>query len=771
MVTKSGRNVIIYVTISFAENLSLLTNTSGPFHFQIEYLGKIVDLFEFKSLITPSFPPERVSFLVPSDVNISGLSMYLLSGGIRIGQINVPDSMIASDDLRDKVMPVKGMDGNRVIGSDGAVPTVGISVLLRNVNEPVERISVTIERLDKHLKKVDSMAIEPLWNNSGAPGEVFIVNKLPTEKTNVSINENRAPTMGKDLVQIPVESKRNDEAEARKTEQSSSEQPLLKNSHMIFEQNNGVPMTSTDLSLQSSVQPPPKPKTSVKFRKPKLDKIPDNTSSEIPAIPKPRMVDKGIRTPDIANGAVYDSHDAESRNNWRKYGFTIDLHSIKNVTIAPTTTFFRYKYEPFGPSPTITSPTVVRDTKEALLLNSLYSFEIAMSPSKLKNYINSVPIKLQQFVVDADKNHVEVGQGSLSLAEVYTVSETNTGDGSFRSRELYIPIINANNQTIAKLRVVLTMHEYGAINVGSLTALKENEITEQEYLTALDLEMWKHQKKNEYERSWQDKIDEISKRLQNEYQQKHDLLQKQVDEKLQEYQSSLGELENALQDVTNREKVLEDRERNLKQDEANLERKLQEQKERLRNEERQRSERNQTEKSIYNERLEYYQRENKLLAADKEKSEKRIKTLQEQVRTLSLKEAENERLAAQLQEVQAHNETLVRSRHEMKKKYTKATNLLSAIKLQKDAITKENFTLKSKLDTEQQNKENEDLQVLWQDIQKYKTKTLNMGTVEDEEITRLKREKQSLLKLGYHESDEILVAIDQDIRRKAAAIQ
>ena len=766
MITKSGRNVIIYVTISFAENLSLLTNSSGPFRFQLEYLGKIVDLFEFKSLITPSFPPERVSFLVPGDVNISGLSIYLLSGDITIGQISVPDTMIASDDLRDKVLPVKGMDGNRIIGSDGAVPTVGISVLLRNVHEPVERISVTIERLDKHLKKDDAMAIEPLWNTSGASREVFNVNKLPKENTNVSIKENRAPTMGKDLVQIPVESKRNDEVEVSKAEQSSAKPPLINNPPMVLEQNNSVPMTSTDLSLQSSV---PKPKTSVKFRKPRLDKIPDNTSSDIPALPKPRNVDKGIRTPDLANAAVYDSHDAEARNNWRKYEFTIDLHSIKNVTIAPITTFFRYKYEPFGPSPTITSPTVVGDTKEATLLNSLYSFELAMSPSKLNNYINSVPIKLQQFVVDADKNHIEVGQGSLSLAEVYTVSETITRDGSLRNRDFYIPVINANNQTIAKLRVVLTMHEYGVINVGGLTTLKENEITEQEYLTALDLEMWKQQKKNEYERGWQDKIDEISKRLQSEYQQKHDLLQKQVDEKLAEYQSSLDELENALQDVTNREMVVQDRERNLKQNEANLEQKLQEQKERLRIEERQRNERNQ--KSVYNERLENYQRESKLFAIDKAKSGKQIKTLQEQVRILSLKEAENERLAAQLQELQAHNETLVKSRHEMKKKYTKATNLLAAIKLQKDAITKENFTLKSKLDTEQQNKENEVLQILWQDIQKYKTKTLNMGTVEDEEISRLKREKQSLLKLGYHESDEILVAIDQDIRRKAAALQ
>ena len=482
---------------------------------------------------------------------------------------------------------------------------------------------------------------------------------------------------------------------------------------------------------------------------------------------KPTMGANKIETVKSIPKPIYQPTDTDLLEAWHQYRVSIDLRSVKDMENTPCEVFFRYVYEPFGSSPTITSPTLVSSEQETLLSHSFCSFELAMTPSRLQTYFESVPIHITQFMIDEDGKHIEIGEGLLLLEELFTVPETGE-QGRARHRDFYIDIVDpTSNDLSSKLKVVLSMEDFGLINVGGLTNLKSNEITDKEYAQALDLELWKSNKKKEYEQGWQKQIDEISKKLEMEYQSKHEKLQNQVQNKLQEYEQSLQDLEQALVDVGQREQNVEDKEHKLRRMQDDLDRKSKLLEQLKMEQEKSKNQKSNHELSVYNEQILNLKREVARLETEKAESAKQNRALQLQVKNLTVQQSKNAVLESKVEELQKQNETLVKSRHEMKKKYTKACEFVSVLKTQNQTLQTESQVLKAKMQDRYQDKENAQVMHLLRDVQHFKQKqSLKM---EDSEVRRLRRERDELVRIGYREDDELIQTIDDNIQRRLDA--
>ena len=165
---------------------------------------------------------------------------------------------------------------------------------------------------------------------------------------------------------------------------------------------------------------------------------------------------------------------------------------------------------------------------------------------------------------------------------------------------------------------------------------------------------------------------------------------------------------------------------------------------------------------LKNEQLAIQKKEISKLSREVQDFQKQTKTLKLELNQYNDAKLSNKQLELKVVDLQKQNEVLVKSRHDLKKKYTKACQIVTNLKQQLDAQHHESQMLKSNYQDRLVEKENIDANNLLVDLEKFK---LRQGFGDNAEVFRLKRERDDLIRAGYRPDEDLVQMIDREIQR------
>ncbi|KAJ1505287.1 hypothetical protein HMI55_001661, partial [Coelomomyces lativittatus] len=154
---------------------------------------------------------------------------------------------------------------------------------------------------------------------------------------------------------------------------------------------------------------------------------------------------------------------------WHQYRFSIDIKAIRDLVLHSSNVFVKYSYPAFGtPSPFISHPPVqVFKNIETPFHQAFAAYEFVMSPLRLQQYFERVPLEIQLFHKDEFTKDQYLGSSHVSFSSLLKqpkkqVSDTNQKVQVF-DQWVYIFTDESKKTRVATLRIALSLEDFGII--------------------------------------------------------------------------------------------------------------------------------------------------------------------------------------------------------------------------------------------------------------------------------------------------------------------
>jgi len=280
----------------------------------------------------------------------------------------------------------------------------------------------------------------------------------------------------------------------------------------------------------------------------------------------------------------------------KHFRFSLDIKSISKLDLPRTCNLFiRYSYPFFGSSaPVMTKPIEVKRNSEVILPKSLCVFNFACTGSSLSSTFRSTPLHLETWHRDKETKDILLGVSDLSLAQLIeaNLEKTMTELNGLNVETLRqacsgrFPVFSNKQKIIAEISASITLEDFGpakdyqVIRPSSpkpvpssppkLKVAPENKSSDDiretnEYKSAVELELWKSEEQEKFQKRMQIMEAEHLKLLSDEFKRRDRDRELLVAKRVAEYQ----ELEKQLSDSISK---LEKRERSVATKEAELNR-------------------------------------------------------------------------------------------------------------------------------------------------------------------------------------------------------
>jgi centrosomal protein CEP120 len=759
--TPSDKNqdYILWITIAFAQNLDKLfpyeleAQTLGSFYFYYHFLGVDFVTQPFKNLVEPNFPAERVSIRFrgeKSQINtllreIGSLQFHFCKENMVFGQCWVPWTSLVSKVTEQASFPII---------------VEGVYPMDRDQSPSLE------SRADIGVSLAISLS---------SPSATASSKGITVETSTLSVSNQKVAS-----VAIPV---------SATVSIATQPSPVVMETETI-----DAAIQKTELYLKTTqteyIQPPTTPQNPSTLDQKQFSSYdsPLNNYPTYPSLSQENLQPSSLDTLNTMQG-------------WHQFRFSIELRSIKDFKLKSANIFLKYTYAPFGSSsPYLTHP-VVQFTAiegETLLPHSFCSFEFVMSPRRLETYLESVPLVIEVYHKDTNRKNILIGSCAVDLGQVSDGSMVPTSRlvdaDQLKSVDIFTAITSQGPAAekfavIGDLRTLLALEDFGPV--------KENKVHESkdiysslEYQTALELEIWRQTQQELFDQGLRARQKELEEELALKFQQKEAESDAILNEKLQEYNHMISQLQTLSDRLQDRESTIERAERDLAVEKASLEREagasLQSQRDAARRLEESFAYSN----SLFMKRAEDAERKTELTVQERDAF--RQKLLEMELRMASEKNDDGEKnseiakLGIEIQSLHAQNERLVSSRHDMKKKYKTLFRLYNTFKItaEKQALELESFKKsqyesvfkKNQIELELQEIERENLELKNLDMAAQALKAAvtpapepplppPMDPAVKSNLNRLEREKQSLLETGvYTLEDALIQEIDSRIK-------
>nr|KAG5699532.1 hypothetical protein BaRGS_033728 [Batillaria attramentaria] len=812
------------VTIAYANNLTQLVPTSsalplasGGFFFYYSLLGNDVTNEAFSDLLSPAFPAERASVRIRSNVDAlrlffnhqPGLQIHLCCGDQSLGKCEVPLSGLLKKDSTEIYMKPVSIEGdfqlvppNKVkqqmpVLPSSLVPTVGVSIVLR---------------------KDDMGVVTPVKDHTGASALPFGGGASPVLKSSPGAHQPQSPpqrdkptkkTRAKDKEQTKVKKGGGDGGEGEYSD--TFEEDDTHNSASLGDNgrdDGDHQARQNNRNHQRHSQPVTHPHATA------------------------GAIQESISTSEVHHAIPPQAHH---------FTFALDLRSIRD-TASPNIifVFLRYTYPFFGSAaPILTHPPVeTRKGTEVLLPQSFCAFDFACTLHQLQDTFHRVPLIVEMWHRDRQLSRdVLLGTARLPLGHIITAEKVrimgSSGTAGWRQEfadRIPITTVDGESKQCAEVSAVMSLEDWGPITAtvvssGSVpTASLPSQVAPSqpaavhssprqtaEYQAALELELWKEEQQQTFEKELKQKEGQYMKALAEEWKKRDKEREVLMQKKLAEYTQWESQLKKTLEDLEKREKQLAANEHEVLRLRGELQRehdrKLQEMKEasrRMKEDcdhqvELERMKVKEMEEIIGRYKAELQESDRKYKALEREFSTFREQLnskpevrLQSEINLLTLEKVELERKLETASQSKAHYKQqwgrALKEVARMKQREQEAAK--ASLRQQQQELEHMRLRYLAAEEKDVARTDNQQLEEIKNELNKLKQleaeklkhtsdsnnfadshKPLNTdldGSL-DEHITRLVEERDTLLRTGvYTTQDKIIVELDRQIREAIA---
>lgn len=303
------------------------------------------------------------------------------------------------------------------------------------------------------------------------------------------------------------------------------------------------------------------------------------------------------------------THSNLANNLVHHFRFSVNIRSVCKLDLPRTCNLFvRYSYPFFGSSaPVMTKPIEVKRNSEVILPRSLCVFNFACSSTSLTTTFCSTPLHLEVWHRDKETKDVLLGSADLSLSQVIQTdrerSKTNLNGKMVevvkQTCSGHLPIHSEKQKVIAEVSVTVTLDDFGPskdYNVmpppqpakplpppppspAKVEVVKEplpdpnrNLRETNEYKTAVELELWKSEEQERFQKRMQQAEAEHLQLLSDEFKKRDREREILVAKRVSEYQELEKQLAESITSLEKREKVVSTRESELRRAQQDFDR-------------------------------------------------------------------------------------------------------------------------------------------------------------------------------------------------------
>lgn len=294
--------------------------------------------------------------------------------------------------------------------------------------------------------------------------------------------------------------------------------------------------------------------------------------------PEGRGIPESISTTEVHHAIPPQAHH---------FTFALDLRSIRDTASTNIIyVFLRYTYPFFGSAaPILTHPPVeTRKGTEVLLPQSFCAFDFACTLHQLQDTFHRVPLIVEMWNRDRQlSKDVLLGTARLPLGQIITAekmrimgSNSTPGWRQEYADRISITTVDGANRQCAEVSAVLSLEDWGPITptVISSSSGQPTTIPSQmasahpppplhtspretaEYKAALELELWKEEQQQSFEKELKLKESQYMKALGEEWKKRDKEREVLMQKKLTEYTQWESQLKKTLADLEKREKQL-----------------------------------------------------------------------------------------------------------------------------------------------------------------------------------------------------------------------
>ena len=304
-------------------------------------------------------------------------------------------------------------------------------------------------------------------------------------------------------------------------------------------------------------------------------------------LPKPNMESiKDDKAPSLTTTETHTDIPAPMQH----YRFTLDLTSIATTKLRfPSNIFVKYSYPFFGSfSPVLTGVVEAKNNSEFRIPRSKCVFDFACPPRLLASTFRSFPITLEVWHRGKETNDEMLGVASLVLSKVleadrirFTSGEEQREKSGYRQTcHGTVPVVTPANDNLAVLNVVIVLEDFGVVvdqnvirptefaqlspkkssaPIRSSRSPKKKQVEEDprqsnEYKTALELELWKSQEKDNFTKRLKQMEMQHLKLLGEEFAKRDKERELLVAKQVSEYQALEKQLSNTINGLEKRER-------------------------------------------------------------------------------------------------------------------------------------------------------------------------------------------------------------------------
>ncbi|KAK7486793.1 hypothetical protein BaRGS_00021940 [Batillaria attramentaria] len=782
---------------------SALPLASGGFFFYYSLLGNDVTNEAFSDLLSPAFPAERASVRIRSNVDALRLFFNHQPGLQSLGKCEVPLSGLLKKDSTEIYMKPVSIEGdfqlvppNKVkqqmpVLPSSLVPTVGVSIVLR---------------------KDDMGVVTPVKDHTGASALPFGGGASPVLKSSPGAHQPQSPpqrdkptkkTRAKDKEQTKVKKGGGDGGEGEYSD--TFEEDDTHNSASLGDNgrdDGDHQARQNNRNHQRHSQPVTHPHATA------------------------GAIQESISTSEVHHAIPPQAHH---------FTFALDLRSIRD-TASPNIifVFLRYTYPFFGSAaPILTHPPVeTRKGTEVLLPQSFCAFDFACTLHQLQDTFHRVPLIVEMWHRDRQLSRdVLLGTARLPLGHIITAEKVrimgSSGTAGWRQEfadRIPITTVDGESKQCAEVSAVMSLEDWGPItatvvssgsvptaSLPSQVAVHSSPRQTAEYQAALELELWKEEQQQTFEKELKQKEGQYMKALAEEWKKRDKEREVLMQKKLAEYTQWESQLKKTLEDLEKREKQLAANEHEVLRLRGELQRehdrKLQEMKEasrRMKEDcdhqvELERMKVKEMEEIIGRYKAELQESDRKYKALEREFSTFREQLnskpevrLQSEINLLTLEKVELERKLETASQSKAHYKQqwgrALKEVARMKQREQEAAK--ASLRQQQQELEHMRLRYLAAEEKDVARTDNQQLEEIKNELNKLKQleaeklkhasdsnnfadshKPLNTdldGSL-DEHITRLVEERDTLLRTGvYTTQDKIIVELDRQIREAIA---
>ena len=271
------------------------------------------------------------------------------------------------------------------------------------------------------------------------------------------------------------------------------------------------------------------------------------------------------------------------------FRFTLDVTAITTSKLPfPHNIFIKYSYPFFGSfSPVLTGAVNVKSNSEARIPRSKCVFDFACPPQLLATTFRSFPLVLEVWHKDEETSDEMLGIANLVLTEVitadrikFTCGDDMTAKSGYRQTcHGTVPVLSSTKEKIANINVVTILEDFGIVvdqniirplemqrrspkevkvqvhstHTSPKKVQREDPRQTNEYKTALELELWKSQEKENFTVRLKEMEVQHLKLLGEEFAKRDKERELLVSKQVSEYQALEKQLSDTISGLEKRE--------------------------------------------------------------------------------------------------------------------------------------------------------------------------------------------------------------------------